>query len=238
MDFDLPVKSEKARKTSPLVADFLTISHALHLAVLRDRWYRALLRRYAKSVCKFLFLDQTLWRERTLLTRTHSSCDHYGILFTGGQRGLGILAAKALEESTDTRPELWASITSAESVPVGDGRRERDLTSLEEKRSVFILATDGTLRRFGLPLGTTKSEWAISKKIYRWLERDGIARKSQRTILTWSILTDFDLHLDWNYPTVSQFPRPVCRYTDCSIAKIWHWPLSRWRQNERQLHQE
>ena len=43
-------------------------------------------------------------------------------------------------------------------MPVGDGRRNKDLASLEEKSSVFILATDDTFRRFGFLMGSTKSE--------------------------------------------------------------------------------
>jgi hypothetical protein len=42
-------------------------------------------------------------------------------------------------------------------MPVGDGRHGKDMTSLEEKISVIILATDDTFRRFGFLMGSTKS---------------------------------------------------------------------------------
>jgi hypothetical protein len=73
-------------------------------------------------------------------------------------RGLGILAERAHEESTETRLDILCSIEASVVIPAGEGRRERDLARLEEKISALMLSTDGSFKCAGFLWILTKAE--------------------------------------------------------------------------------
>lgn len=138
--------------------------------------------------------------------------------------------------------------------PVVEGKRERDLASLEGEMSALMLSTYGNLRRTSLLFVVTKSEWRISKKMYGWSEREewweeaivgfwlgrqqawDQQKKSHREKNQVGQVDGWK-QLNWSRPITFQVPHHACRYIDYSRAKNWHWHPSQWQQKERRRRQ-